>query len=451
MLKKNDVIPLTIENCSLNGSGVGHSDSMAIFVPMTLPGEQISAHILKVKKGYAFAKAAAINLPSPERAEPLCPVYSRCGGCAFRHASYEHEMSIKHEGVAQVLRRIGGIDIVPEPMLTAGADRYRNKAQYPVHSEKGEIKVGFYAPHSHNVVACRDCLLEPEIFADITDEIIAFATRRELSVYDEATGRGLLRHIYIRMAQATGEIMVCPVINGTELPFAQELVAALTSKFAAIRSIMLNLNTKMTNVILGERCVLLWGKERITDSLCSLKFGISPLSFYQVNHDGAQQLYGKAGEYAALTGSETVLDLYCGAGTIGLTMASKAKQVIGVEIVPEAVEDAKYNAALNGIENAEFICDDAPGAAARLAGQGIKPDVIILDPPRKGCTPELIATVAGMAAPRVVYVSCDPATLARDCAIFAEQGYRTCEVTPVNMFPRTAHIENVVLLSREKV
>ena len=448
-IKKNDRINLKIDSCSVNGSGVGRLDGMAIFVPATAPGDEITAHILKVKKNYAFAKVESVITPSTDRIMPECPVYLKCGGCVFSHMNYEAEKKIKADHVAECFRRIGGISPDFEPIIGADSDtRYRNKAQYPVASDSGEIKTGFYSPHSHRVVHCPDCLLQPEEFGDILGIFSEYIKKCNVSVYDETKNRGLLRHIYIRKGTASGEIMVCAVINGKKLPAEDELVKMLTEKEKSIKSIVINSNTKDTNVILGDKCRTLWGEDCITDTLCGLKFRISPLSFYQVNRNQAEKLYYKAAEYAALTGNETVLDLYCGAGTIGLSMAEKAKKIIGVEIVPEAIEDAKINAEINGIANARFICSDAAKAAEMLKNEGVKPDVIILDPPRKGCSPEMVNTAVEMNPDRIVYVSCDPATLARDCGVFAQLGYTAVKATPVDMFPRTGHCETVCLLSK---
>ena len=450
-IKKNDRINLKIESCSSNGSGVGRYEGMAIFVPATAVGDEITAHILKVKKSYAFAKVENVISPSPDRIEPQCSVYLKCGGCVFSHMTYEAESAIKANHVAECFKRIGGLSPEFEPIISAESDcRYRNKAQYPVASENGEIRMGFYSPHSHRVVHCPDCLLQPAEFEGILGVFAEYIKKNGVSVYDETNHRGLLRHIYIRKGSASGEIMVCAVINGKKLPDEPALVEALLEKEKSIASIIVNSNTKDTNVILGTECRTLWGSDSITDILCGLKFRISPLSFYQVNRNQAEKLYNKAAEYAALTGNETVLDLYCGAGTIGLSMAQKAKEIIGVEIVPEAIEDAKINMQLNGIENARFICGDAAEAAQVLENEGIKPDVIILDPPRKGCSPEMLETAARMQPDRIVYVSCDPATLARDCGIFVTLGYKAEKVTPVDMFPRTGHVETVVQLSQRK-
>ena len=363
--------------------------------------------------------------------------------------SYEAEAKLKADHVKECFKRIGGIEPEFEEIIAAESDkRYRNKAQYPVAIDGNEIKTGFYSPHSHRVVHCPDCLLQPEEFSDILAVFAEYIKEFGVSVYDETAHKGLLRHIYIRKGAATGEIMVCAVINGSSLPKENILAERLLAANGNIKSILVNINKKDTNVILGGECRTVWGSDYITDILCAKKFRISPLSFYQVNRNQAEKLYGKAAEYAALTGKETVLDLYCGAGTIGLSMADKAKEIIGVEIVPEAIEDAKINAGLNGIENARFICGDAPKAAKILDEEGIRPDVIILDPPRKGCSPEMVETAAKMNPERIVYVSCDPATLARDCALFSTLGYTAVKATPVDLFPRTGHCETVALLVR---
>lgn len=451
MLKKNDRIKLKIESCSSNGSGVGRHEGMAVFVPATAVGDEITAHILKVKKTYAFAKVESVDVPSPDRTEPECPVYLKCGGCVFSHMKYSAEARIKAEHVAECFRRIGGVNPEFEEIIGAqDIHRYRNKAQYPVADNNGEIKMGFYSPHSHRVIHCPDCLLQPEEFGEILSVFDGYIKKHNISIYNESEHKGLLRHIYLRKGTKSGEIMVCAVINGRKLPFEDELASDLREKVPSTKSIIVNTNTKNTNVILGDRCRTVWGEDTITDILCGLKFRISPLSFYQVNRNQAEKLYSKAAEYAALTGSETVLDLYCGAGTIGLSMAAKAKEIIGVEIVPEAIEDAKINAEINRITNARFICGDAPKAAEILEAEGVRPDVIILDPPRKGCSPEMLETAARMAPDRIVYVSCDPATLARDCGIFADLGYTAIKATPVDMFPNTGHIETVAKLIRRK-
>lgn len=448
-LEKNEKIPLTITAVTMEGSGVGHYDGLAVFVPNTVTGDEITAHIVKVKSNCAFARLDELLTASTDRIEPDCPVFSQCGGCAFRHISYAAELKIKQAHVKDALKRIGRIDIEPEPIIgAANPDRYRNKAQYPVEKAGEKLKIGFYAPRSHRVIDCRACLLQPAAFDGILEVFDRWILKYNIPVYNEEKHTGLLRHIYIRQAQKTGEIMVCAVVNGRELPNILELIDALIAKEPNIKSIVLNKNKADTNVILGEKCKTLWGQDTIADEFCGLKFQISPLSFYQVNPAAAAILYNKAADFAALTGEETVLNLYCGAGSIGLTLADKAKEMIGVEIVPRAVVDAKINAQLNGIKNARFICGDAFEAAQILEQEGTKADVIILDPPRKGCSADLLATIAKMEPERIVYVSCDPATLARDCAVLGEAGYKVQRVAPVDMFARTGHVESVVLLAR---
>ena len=446
-MKKNDELILNITDTTAEGSGVGKYEGMAIFVPLTAVGDKVKTKILKVKKSYAYGKAMEILEPSPERIEPDCPVFNKCGGCVYRHINYRAECKLKSNKIYEVIKRIGGVDMKPEPILfEENTEHYRNKAQYPV-SEEG--LAGFYAFHSHRIIPCNNCLLQPEIFAEIVKVAEAWIRKYNISIYDETKHKGLLRHIYIRRAEMTGEIMFTAVINGEFLPFAKELTEHLKALCGEnLKSVQININKENTNVILGNECKVIYGEAYITDILCGVKVRLSPLSFYQVNRKMAEKLYQKAAEYAQPK-NKTVLDLYCGAGTIGLSMAKTAKSIIGVEIVPEAIEDAKFNAELNGIKNTRFICADAAKAAEQLAKEGTEADVVIVDPPRKGCTPELIETISNHFSPeRVVYVSCDPATLARDIKIFTEQGYELKEYTPADLFPRTAHVETVALLCR---
>lgn len=450
MLSKNDIIELKIENVSAQGSGIGRHEGMAVFVPMTAAGDVIKAHILKVKPNCAFAKIEEIILPSPDRIQPDCTSYSKCGGCVFRHISRQAETKIKQDFASDCMKRIGKLDVPCEEIIASdNRCAYRNKAQYPLAKDDKGLHIGFYSTHSHRVTECRACPLQPPEFENILNAFALYIEKSNISVYDETSHRGLMRHIYIRKAEITGEIMVCAVINGKALPDEAGLVSILTKANADIKSIVININTEKTNVILGKKCRTVWGEDYITDELCSLKFRISPLSFYQVNRSMAQKLYQKAAEYACLTGKETLLDLYCGTGTIGLTMADKAKQIIGVEVIPQAIEDAKKNAKLNGIDNARFLCGDASDAAASLSAEGLKPDVVILDPPRKGCAADVLKTVSEMAPERIVYISCDPATQARDAALLDTLGYKAQKMCPVDMFPGTGHVESVVLLSQK--
>lgn len=452
-MKKNDEFELEITGMTAEGSGVGHIDGMAVFADQTAVGDKIFAHAIKVKKNYAVAKAMEIITPSPDRIEPDCPVFRRCGGCAYRHISYEAELKIKQQRVEDAFHRIAGLPLNIRPII--GSDEtigYRNKAQLPVGEENGRIKTGFYSKRSHNIIGCEACLLQPKEFSLVAEEVRNWAEESKIKIYDEIKHSGLLRHIYIRASKNCKEMLVCLVINGNSIPAAEKLWEKISAKGAT--GLVLNINKEKTNVILGGKNKTLFGKGSITDTLCDTEFEISPLSFYQVNRAQAEKLYSLAAEYADLDKNTVLLDMYCGVGTIGLTMANRVKQLIGVEIIPDAIEDAKKNAERNGIENARFICGDAAKAAAELEKEGIKPDVIILDPPRKGCDEELIKTVAKMSPKRVVYVSCDPATLARDCAVFAALGYTVPEkdgkhlVTPVDLFPRTVHTECVTLLTK---
>ena len=443
-MKKNDIIELLITDITHEGSGVGKYNGMAVFVPNTAVGDKIKAHILKVNKNYSFAKCEELIMPSKHRIRVDCGVFSRCGGCALRHIDYESECELKQNRVSQTMQRIGKAEFDSKLIIRANnPNRYRNKAMYPI-SEKHEI--GFYSHHSHRVVACDDCLLHPDAFYKAGKVFTDFIKKYSLSVYNEETNTGLLRHFYLRHGRETGEIMACVVANGNRIPNGDELVENLKNALGDnLKSVILNVNTKKTNVVLGDKNVLLYGREYIYDVLCGVKIRISPHSFYQVNHDMAELLYKKAAEYAKPE-NKNILDLYCGAGTIGLSMAREAKSIIGVEIVDAAVRDADINAKENGIKNARFICSDASQAVVQLKSEGITADIVILDPPRKGCDEALLKTVAnGFAPERIVYVSCDVATLARDTSILETLGYKLVEYTPVDLFPRTAHVETVAL------
>lgn len=449
--KKNDLAEITITGLTAEGSGVGRADGFAVFVPAAAVGDKLLVKLVKVAKNYGFGRIEKILEPSPDRIEADCGVYSRCGGCCYRHISYEAELAGKENRVRDAVERIAGLkDAVIRPILGADSpDRYRNKAQYPVGRDaSGKPVLGFYAPHSHRIAACTGCLLQPAEFQIAAEVFLEWLESSGEDIYDESTGKGRVRHLYLRKALATGEVMVCVVVNGNGLHGEDELAKRLRAQVPGLKSFLINSNREDTNVVLGKKCRTVWGGGAITDVLCGLKFRISPLSFYQVNRSQAERLYGLAKQYADLTGKELLLDLYCGAGTIGLSMADQARRVIGVEIIPQAVEDAKQNAADNGITNAEFHCMDAAKAADMLKERGEKPDVVVLDPPRKGCGADLIQTVASLSPHRVVYVSCDPATLARDLKLFGELGYRVCELAPVDMFPRTPHVETVVKMTR---
>ena len=443
-MKKNDIIELEITDITHEGSGIGKYEGQAVFVPNTAVGDVIKAHILKANKNYAFAKCNEIISPSKHRIDVDCGAFARCGGCTLRHINYKSECELKQNRVTQTMRRIGRVNFDSMPIIRAqNSDRYRNKAMYPI-SEMREI--GFYSHHSHRVVACGDCLLHPEIFYIAGNVFTDFIKKNDISVYNEETNQGLVRHFYLREGKETNEIMVCVVINGSTLPCSDQLVADLKQALGeSLKSVILNINTKKTNVVLGDKNICIYGQEYIFDILCGVKVRISPHSFYQVNHDMAEMLYKKAAEYAKPEG-KNILDLYCGAGTIGLSMAKLAKNVIGVEIVDAAVRDANTNAKENGILNAHFICGDAAQAVVQLKRENISADVVIVDPPRKGCEEALLHTIANDFVPeRLVYVSCDVATLARDTAILEKLGYKLLEYTPVDLFPRTAHVETVAL------
>ena len=450
-MKKNDIVKIKITSATAEGSGVGKTeDNIVVFVPMTAIGDEIEARILKVKKTYAFGKIEKIITPSAARISPDCPNFSKCGGCVWRHISYDEELKIKSQKVRDAVERIGGISTEFRPIIGSDrVNRYRNKAQFPFGKDKeGGAVIGFYAFHSHRIIDCDDCALQPEIFKTVMDVTRDFIERTNTDIYDESTGKGRLRHLYIRLGEVTNELMVCYVVNGNGLKQEDMLVKMLRESLPNLKTVVFNSNREKTNVILGNKNRVAYGKGYITDVLCRLKFKISPFSFWQVNRAQAEKLYSKAKEYAKLSGDEVLLDLYCGTGTIGLTMAQDCKQLVGVEIVEDAVNDAKANAEANEINNARFICADAPTAAEQLRKEGTAPDVVILDPPRKGCGEELVKTIRKMNPKRVVYVSCDPATLARDLKYFSENGYITHEVTPCDMFPRTAHCESVALLTK---
>lgn len=450
-IKKNSIVEIYIDDMTVEGAGVGHIDGAAVFVDNSVVGDHLEIIIIKAAKNYFVGKINKILNPSKLRIENDCASFPRCGGCAFRNISYQSECEIKQKRVLDCIKRIAKNNTIPNDIVGCeNIASYRNKAQYKFALDRdGNIQIGFFARHSHRVIDCENCLLQPKEFEKIVKIVRNYAENNTVSVYDEATGKGLLRQLYIRKGFATNEIMVCLVINGNRLYNGEDLVSELTQNIPEIASIVVNINRDKTNVILGDECQTLYGKDTITDILCGVKFSLSPHSFYQVNPIQAEKLFKKAEEYADFKGGETVLDLYCGVGAVGLCTAKNAGKLIGVEIIPQAVENAKQNALANGIDNAEFICADATTAAEMLANRGITPDVVMIDPPRKGCTPELISTVTeDMNPKRVVYISCDPATLARDIAIFEEKGYTLKEVTPFDLFPRTPHVETVCLMSR---
>ncbi len=456
-LQKNQLLEVTIERLSNDGSGVAHSaDGEAVFVPNTAPGDKARVKIVKDCKRYAFGILDEVLVPSPDRVEVDCPAAGPCGGCSLRHLSYEAELRAKHDNVEDAFRRIGGLDVPIYPTLPSlEVDRYRNKVQFPVGRDKNGLPcIGFYAGRTHRIVPCPDCKLQPGVLNEIGNALCAFFAAHGIQPYDEESGKGLVRHIFLRRGVHSGQIMVCLVCTKPRLPHSDELVAALTERFPAIATILLNVNAKNTNVILGEETLTLSGPGYLEDTLCGVPVRLGPLSFYQVNTLAAEQLYGIAAQYAQLTPSDVLLDLYCGMGTIGLSMAAHCRELIGVEIVPEAIESAKANAARMGEDIAaksRFFCADAGQAATRLAAEGLRPDVIVLDPPRKGCDEATLSAVVQMAPRRVVYVSCNPTTAARDSKWLEEQGYRVEKVQPVDLFPRTKHVEAVLLLTKLNV
>ena len=449
-MRKNDIITTLITGMSAEGNGVCRDETgFTVFVPNTAIGDKLTVRILKVLKNYAFGKVEQIIEPSQSRVESDCGSFAKCGGCVYRHISYAEELKIKYERVQSAMERIGGFKNLQINSIV-GADNidfYRNKAQLPVGiGPSGSVEVGFYAVHSHRIIDNVECNLQPELFNRVVKIFREFMAQTDNEPYNELTHKGKVRHLYIRYGEATGELMVCVVVNGGGLKREDKLLQMLLSGLPELKTVVINTNTDRTNVILGNRNRVIYGNGYIEDILCGKRFRISPLSFYQVNRQQAEKLYNIAKDYANLDGTQTLLDLYCGTGTIGITMSDKCKKLIGVEVIDQAIQDANINASINGVEGAEFICGDSVKAAEILHEKGIRPNVIVVDPPRKGCSADLIDTIVDMSPDRVVYVSCDPATLARDLKLFAHKDYQITELTPVDLFPRTAHVECVVSL-----
>lgn len=452
--KKNDTIVIKIEDMGEGGEGIGRVDGFTFFVKDALIGDEISAKVMKVKKNYGYARLEKVITPSSFRVEPVCRFHRQCGGCQLQALSYEKQLEFKQQKVRNNLVRIGGIlpdrvDAVMEPIVgMEDCFHYRNKAQFPIGADKeGNPVAGFYAGRTHSIIANTDCALGVPENKEILEIILDYMKKYRVKPYEEATGKGLLRHVLIRKGFASGERMVCLVINGRSLPNQTALIGELT-KIKNMTSVSYSINTEKTNVIMGKEIVQLWGSRTIKDSIGDVTFSISPLSFYQVNPVQTRKLYELAVEYADLTGCETVWDLYCGIGTISLFMARRAKQVYGVEIIPQAILDAKENARLNHIANAEFFVGKAEEVLPeKYAHEGIRADVIVVDPPRKGCDERCLATMLQMQPERIVYVSCDSATLARDLKILCAGGYELKRVRAVDQFPMTGHVETVVLLS----
>ena len=451
--RKNDLVTLEIEDCGIDGEGIGKADGFTVFVKDAVIGDTVTAKIIKAKKNYGYGRLMEVLKPSPYRVEPKCEFARQCGGCQLQALSYDQQLVFKTNKVKGHLERIGGFTDIPmEPII--GMDElfhYRNKAQFPVgRNKEGKIVTGFYAGRTHNIIENRDCALGVAENKEVLDRVIAHMEKYGIEPYNEATGKGLVRHVLIRYGYFTKEVMVCLILNGNKIPKEEQLVKSLC-EIPGMTSITINVNKKRSNVILGEEICRLWGQEYITDRIGDISYQISPLSFYQVNPMQTQKLYAKALEYADLHGEETVWDLYCGIGTISLFLAQKAKFVRGVEIVPAAIENAKENAKLNGLENTEFFVGKAEEVLPReYKKNGVYADVIVVDPPRKGCDETLLETMIEMNPERIVYVSCDSATLARDLKYLCERGYELRKVCPVDQFGMTVHVETVVLLSQQK-
>lgn len=452
LVEKNKEYILDIISQGYEGEGIAKiNDTFPIFIEGALKGEKVNAKIVKSKKNFAYAKLINVIEPSKERCEARCKINKRCGGCKLQHSTYIEQLNFKFERVKDCIAKIGKLDdsIVKFPLGMEEPWRYRNKVQLPIGMINGELKVGFFAPRSHDIIDMESCLIQDEIadkVVKLTREWIKKNNIKPYNVdgkYDES---GILRHIMIRRGFKTNEVMIVLVTNGKKLPNKSEFIKLMVDNITGLKSIVQSINSKPTNVILGDECLTLWGEPTISDYIGNFKFNISPLSFFQVNPIQTEVLYGKALEYAKLTGNETVFDAYCGTGTITLFLSQKAKKVYGVEIIPQAIENANINAKENGVDNVEFFVGESEVVIPDLINKGVKADVVVVDPPRKGCDVKLLNAITNINAKRIVYVSCDPSTLARDLAVLEENGYKTIEVQPVDMFPQTAHIENVALL-----
>ncbi|ARK28736.1 23S rRNA (uracil(1939)-C(5))-methyltransferase RlmD [Halalkalibacter krulwichiae] len=448
-VQKNEQLQVTIEDLTHEGAGVAKVKGYTLFVPKALPGEVVDIKVIKTNKGYGFARLLEVKERSEHRAEPSCPIYNQCGGCQIQHLSYEAQLLAKQKQVKDVLERIGGIKDIPvHPTLGMNDPwRYRNKAQVPIGEEGGLVIAGFYQERSHRIIDTEECLIQHEDNDHIIRTVKKIANKHRIRAYDEEKHRGTLRHVVARKGKITEEVMVVLVTRGKELPSKKAIVEEILAEVPNVKSIVQNINPKRTNVIFGEETNVLWGDEYIYDYIGDIKFAISARSFYQVNPEQTKVLYDKALEYANLTGEETVIDAYCGIGTISLFLAQRAKHVYGVEIVPDAIADAKRNAELNGFTNVDFAVGEAEKIMPWWYAQGVRADVVVVDPPRKGCDEELLDTILSMKPKRVVYVSCNPATLARDLKILEAGGYLTKEVQPVDMFPHSTHVECVAQLT----
>ena len=452
MLNKSEIYEAEITDYTAEGQGVAHVEGCAVFVSGAILGERYRLKLTKVAKTWAAGRIEEILVRSPHRVPRACPQGKRCGGCDFWHMDYEAELSLKAARVRDALNRLGGEELETVPILGSEAQAgYRNKAQYPVAMEGGKAVAGFFQAGTHRVIPVERCAILPPEMDRVKDAVLAYMNTYRVPAYDEATGKGLVRHIYVRKAFGTGQLLCCLVVNGDKLPRQRELSELLKERVPELTTLVLSENRKKGNTVLGDRFRTIFGPGYLEDTLCGLRFRLSPRSFYQVNRDQAQRLYETAMELAEISKTDTVLDLYCGAGTITLSMAARAGRVIGVEIVEAAVQDARDNADRNGIQNAEFFCADAGQAAQELERRGLRPDVITVDPPRKGLSPDVIDAVDKMDPRRLVYISCDPATLARDVALFKERGYALRGVEALDLFPRCAHVETVVLLSKGEI
>lgn len=453
MLEKNKEYILDIVGTGYEGEGIAKIDGYPIFIEGAIEGEKVKVLIVKAKKNFAYGKLIEIIEPSSERVEPKCSYYKRCGGCSLQHMSYNKQLEYKYDRVKDCISKIGGLnkDLVKFPLGMVKPERYRNKVQLPVGIVNGELAIGFYAPRSHNIINLESCLIQDKVADIVTKVVREWMLKYNItpaSIDGKFNPKGLIRHIMIRRGFTTNEVMVVLVSTKEKIPYVNELIGELKENIDGLKSVVLNLNKEETNVILGGKCITLFGEDIITDYIGEFKFNISPLSFFQVNPKQTEILYKKALEYANLTGKETVFDAYCGAGTITLFLSQKAKKVYGVEIIKEAIHNAKANANINSVDNAEFLVGKSEEIIPNLINEGIKPEVIVVDPPRKGCDIKLLDSIGEAKPERIVYVSCDPSTLARDLKILEEKGYETVEVQPVDMFPHTSHVETVVLMSR---
>jgi 23S rRNA (uracil1939-C5)-methyltransferase len=450
-MKKNDTYTARVERYGSNGEGICMIDGLIVFVPYALVGEEITLKMIKVQKNFGIGKLLEIKEKSEERVNPPCDVFKQCGGCQLQHMAYEAQLALKRQTVVDAMERIGGFKQCDVRAVMGMDDpwAYRNKVQYPIGVNNNKPVSGFYAQRTHQIVEMDTCPVQDKVSEKIRHIVLCFVTQFNLTIYNEITGKGLLRHIIVRTAKATHEVMVILVINGESLNNQDVLIDQLIHAVDGIVSVVLNINKKKTNVIMGRKNRIIYGEPVIIDKLCGLTFRISPHAFYQINSFQTEKLYGKALEYAQLTQNDTVIDAYCGIGTISLIAAEQAKKVIGIEIVGEAIDDAKANASMNNIENVEFLCGESEVLMPRLVHDGLKADVVIVDPPRKGCDTAMLDAILTVKPKRVVYVSCNPATLARDLKYLCEsEQYKIEAVQPVDMFPHTGHVETVVLMSR---